>query len=272
MDPTLLSETTLPLDSDSGPESQDACEEQAQGAKLQSAFERRRQQLLRNQHLKQETVKIIESLLEGRADPDHLRRCVSLLSKNEYDDLNTERSLAEVCGYPLCDGRLVAVSSASRQKFKLDLRHKQVYLMEERVLFCSVRCLEASRYLRDQLSDEALWLRYKDGEGYEALYRQGSHIHFQGVEATRGVGQSTAQADSKQKCGSGMSTRESLSFPYIKEEQIRELQKAITCLTVTERDVTPASSSATASAEAVTTAAAEGEPVIPVCQQPRLQE
>lgn len=218
-----------------------------------STTEQRQRQLIRNQHLKQETVRIIESLLDGKSDPQHLRKCVSLLSKSDYDDLNTERSLAKVCGYPLCDNGIDPQSPNPKQKFKIDLKRRKVFRMEERVLYCSSHCLEASSFLKQQLAEEALWLRYKDSDGYEGLYRQGARIQFldvhaadhkqrqQGQKQDEEVGAGDELVPNREK--KNLSSRESVSFPYIRQDHIKELQKSINSLQIKERDAPAASSS-----------------------------
>ena len=195
------------------------------------------QQLIRAQHLKQETVKVIESLLDGKTDAQYLRKCVSLLSKSDYEDLNTERSLAKVCGYPLCDNMLNDVSNKSQQKFKIDYKKRKIFRMDQRILFCSVQCLESSAFLKDQLPDEALWLRYNDNEGYEGLYRVGAGIRF----ADQSEGGEQDQPVTKH-LKPNFSSRESVSFPYIKQDHIKELQKSINSLTIKDRDVSSSSS------------------------------
>lgn len=198
--------------------------------------EARRQQLLRNEHLKRETVRLIDSLLEGKSDADSLRKCVSLLSKNDYNDLNTERSLAHICGYPLCDNKLSPGVTNSRQLFKIDLKERKVFRMEERALFCSVTCLESSNFLRKQLSDQALWIRFNDKDGYEGLYRQGAGIKFKHEVPDGAVGAEDEVSPVGSSVKKSLSTRDTVSLPYIKQEQLLDLQKSMDSLKIKERE------------------------------------
>ena len=110
----------------------------AQQRKIQllKAAEERERRSIRETHLRRETFKIIESLLEGRMDPEYLIRCASLLSQSDFDNVHEERSLASLCGYPLCENRLDQLDGKKRkQLFKIDPRNKQIYKMEEFRLF-----------------------------------------------------------------------------------------------------------------------------------------
>lgn len=201
-----------------------------------SSWEARRQQLLRNEHLKRETVRLIDSLLEGKSDADSLRKYVSLLSKNDYNDLNTERSLAHICGYPLCDNKLSPRVTNSRQLFKIDLKERKVFRMEERALFCSVTCLESSNFLRQQLSDEALWIRFNDKDGYEGLYRQGANIKFKHQVPDDAVTEDEISPVGSSVVKKSLSTRDTVSLPYIRQEQLLDLQHSMNSLTIKERE------------------------------------
>ena len=212
-----------------------------------AAVERKRQQLLRNQHLKQETVRVIESLLEGAVPGDSLKKSLSLLCKADYDDLNTERSLAMFCGYPLCGNTLQPVAHNPQRKFQLDIKKKKVFRMAERMLFCSAHCLESSAFLKDQLSDEALWLRYKDSEGFEPLYRQGAGLRFMTTTTSTDCDSVSGVQHDSVPYNKKLSTKESVSFPYIKQEHIVQLQNAVNCLTIKERTASAATAASSSS-------------------------
>ena len=100
----------------------------AQQRKIQllKAAQERERRSIRETHLRRETFKIIESLLEGRMDQEYLIRCASLLSQSDFDNVHEERSLASLCGYPLCENRLDQLDGKKRkQLFKIDSRNKQ---------------------------------------------------------------------------------------------------------------------------------------------------
>lgn len=209
---------------------------------LKAAQEEERKSI-RETHLKHETFKIIESLLEGKTDEEYLIKCASLLSQADFDNVHEERSLAFFCGYPICDNRLPQLSLKKRnQKFKLDLRSNQIYRMEEYRLFCSVQCFRSSYYLREQMSSEPLWMRYTDAGGYDELYSRGFQTlklyHLRELENRVLEEEKTVQSSTeKAKIEPQVMVNENVSFPYIKQEHLEHLRKSINNLTIKERNV-----------------------------------
>lgn len=187
---------------------------------------------IREKHLKGETLKIIESLLEGKCDEDYLLKCACLLCKSDMDDLNTERSLASFCGYPLCNQQITPNTNL-KQKFKIDVRNKRLYRMEERGLFCSSLCFTTCAFLKEQMPDQPLWLRYTDHEGYDGLYARGSSIKLYSSSAKS----SRVPPPFDKKKDPSEIRKETISFPYIKEEHLKQLQEGITGLRIEERVV-----------------------------------
>lgn len=206
---------------------------------LMKAAQERERRSIRETHLRRETFKIIESLVEGRTDEEYLIKCASLLCQFDWDNVHEERSLAFFCGYPLCDNRLSQPTSKQRkQMFKIDYRNRQLYKMEEIQLFCSVLCYKSSYYLREQMSPEPLWMRYTDLGGYDELYRKGFETlklaHFRKEEKSD-LENNEAFKQPNQKVEITM--KESVSFPYIKQEHLEHLRKSINNLTIKEKNV-----------------------------------
>ena len=207
---------------------------------LLRASQENERRTIRENHLRRETFKIIESLVEGRHEEEYLIRCASLLSQSDFNEVHEERSLASFCGYPLCDNRLVQEKSKKKkQMFKIDSKNNQVYVMEEFNRFCCVLCYRSSLYLREQMSPEPLWMRYTDSGGYDELYQKG----FETLKLFQpGADQNddTKENDEVKKPASQkveVTMKESVSFPYIKQEHLEHLRKSINKLTIKERNV-----------------------------------
>jgi len=190
--------------------------------------EEAKRELDRREWLRSETQKIIESLLDGRKELNSLRRSLSLLNKQEYDDVTTERSIEKLCGYPLCDGVIIE-NTKPKQKLKIDVRNKKIFNVNERFKFCSIFCLEASGFLMEQLSDESLWIRYQERLGFEDLYVKGEAIQFMPYSQPNEQQQSSNENENK------VSMKDSVSFPYIKPEHLAELKHSANQLIVKER-------------------------------------
>lgn len=207
--------------------------------------EEAKKELDKRKWLRSETMKIIESLLDGRKDEFSLRRSLSLLSKQEYDDVTVERSIGKICGHPLCDFE-VTEDFNLKQKFKIDVRNKAILNMEERSRFCSLNCLKASLFLKEQLADESLWMRYNDHLGFDDLYAKGEHISFYPTikgdqDKKRDVLGKDVMSDnissaSKKIERKEISSKESVSFPYIKPEHLEQLKLSSNKLVIKERE------------------------------------
>ena len=78
-----------------------------------------------------------------------------------YDDIVTERSIEESCGYPLCAAHIKQQQSSHRPpaQYHISLAQKKVFDLTERRKFCSNFCFQASNYYRQQLETAPLWLR-----------------------------------------------------------------------------------------------------------------
>ncbi|XP_072975505.1 putative RNA polymerase II subunit B1 CTD phosphatase RPAP2 homolog [Typha angustifolia] len=96
------------------------------------------------------------ALLEGAALSDrHLLAAGAVLSGPDYDDVVTERNIANLCGYPLCPYPLPSSSSRPRKgRFRIALREHRVYDLEETYKYCSPSCLVESKAFAASLSTE----------------------------------------------------------------------------------------------------------------------
>ncbi|CAN6326597.1 unnamed protein product [Urochloa humidicola] len=99
-------------------------------------------------------LRVQMALLDGAAASNErlLHAAASaLLSRADYDDVVTERTIADACGNPACPNPLPAAAAAGGPRFHIALREHRVYDLEEARKFCSERCLVASAALAASL-------------------------------------------------------------------------------------------------------------------------
>jgi RNA polymerase II-associated protein 2 len=75
----------------------------------------------------------------------------ALLSRADYDDVVTERTISDACGNPACPNPLPSSAAATGPRFHIALSEHRVYDLEEACKFCSERCLVASKALAASL-------------------------------------------------------------------------------------------------------------------------
>ncbi|GFP80381.1 putative RNA polymerase ii subunit b1 ctd phosphatase rpap2 homolog [Phtheirospermum japonicum] len=93
------------------------------------------------------------SLLEGIKHERQLFPAGSLLSRSDYQDVVTERTIAQTCGYPLCTNPLPA-ERPRKGRYRISLREHKVYDLEETYMYCSSGCLINSRAFAGSLKEE----------------------------------------------------------------------------------------------------------------------
>ncbi|KAK2977189.1 hypothetical protein RJ640_008814 [Escallonia rubra] len=77
----------------------------------------------------------------------------SLLSQNDYHDVVTERSIANLCGYPLCRNPLPS-DRPRKSRYRISLKEHKVYDLHETYMYCSTSCVVNSRAFAGSLSEE----------------------------------------------------------------------------------------------------------------------
>ncbi|KAJ9658358.1 hypothetical protein H2198_003788 [Neophaeococcomyces mojaviensis] len=95
-------------------------------------------------------------------DTATFKECLALFRPSDLDELVDERNIDERCGYALC----------AKPKLKQDPSKSKVWnpktgkLVEKADLkkWCSVECKERNKFVRKQLSEEAVWLRQNQTE------------------------------------------------------------------------------------------------------------
>ncbi|CAA2984254.1 RNA polymerase II subunit B1 CTD phosphatase RPAP2 homolog isoform X1 [Olea europaea subsp. europaea] len=93
------------------------------------------------------------SLLEGIKDENQLFAAGSLMSQSDYQDVVTERTIANMCGYPLCINSLPS-ERPRKGHFRISLKEHKVYDLHETYMYCSSSCLINSRAFVGSLQEE----------------------------------------------------------------------------------------------------------------------
>ncbi|KAK2661391.1 hypothetical protein Ddye_007924 [Dipteronia dyeriana] len=95
------------------------------------------------------------SLLEGVGDEKRLLAAGLLMSRSDYEDVVTERSISNLCGYPLCSNSLPSSDSRPRKgRYRISLKEHKVYDVQEMYLYCSTDCLVNSKAFCGGLKDD----------------------------------------------------------------------------------------------------------------------
>lgn len=92
-------------------------------------------------------------LLEGIQNEKQLLAAGSLMSRGDYEDVVTERSIAKLCGYPLCSNPLPSERSR-KGHYRISLKEHKVYDLHETYMYCSSACVVDSRAFAGSLQEE----------------------------------------------------------------------------------------------------------------------
>lgn len=93
------------------------------------------------------------SLLEGIRDEGQLFAAGSLMCQGDYQDVVTERSIANICGYPLCSNSLPS-ERPRKGRYRISLKEHKVYDLHETYMYCSTSCVVSSRAFAGSLREE----------------------------------------------------------------------------------------------------------------------
>ncbi|CAB4285084.1 unnamed protein product [Prunus armeniaca] len=105
--------------------------------------------------VKDTVYKLQLALLEGIKTQDHLYLAGSIISRSDYNDVVTERTIANLCGYPLCFNALPSECSRPRKgHYRISLKEHKVYDLHETYMYCSSRCVIESKAFAQSLSEE----------------------------------------------------------------------------------------------------------------------
>lgn len=92
-------------------------------------------------------------LLEGITNDNQLVAAGSLMSRSDYQDVVTERTIANMCGYPLCSNSLPS-ERPWKGRYRISLKEHKVYDLQETYMYCSTNCLIHSRAFSASLLEE----------------------------------------------------------------------------------------------------------------------
>ncbi|XP_058082036.1 putative RNA polymerase II subunit B1 CTD phosphatase RPAP2 homolog [Magnolia sinica] len=106
--------------------------------------------------VKDAVYKLQLSLLDGISQESQLIAAGSIISKSDYQDVVIERSIANLCGYPLCPNSLLADHPARKGRYRISLKEHKVYDLKETHMYCSPGCVINSRAFAGSLEDERL--------------------------------------------------------------------------------------------------------------------
>ncbi|KAK9538986.1 hypothetical protein VZT92_004122 [Zoarces viviparus] len=120
--------------------------------------------------LERRAMKVVERLLEDQVSEDFLVDCAWFITPANYKDTIEERSIAKLCGYPLCSNKLGKVTT---QKYNISTKTNKVYDITERKCFCSNFCYKASKEFELQISTTPLWLRLHESPPEIILMKKG---------------------------------------------------------------------------------------------------
>lgn len=97
--------------------------------------------------------KIQLALLDGIEDDNHLFAGGSLMSKSDYEDVVTERTISNLCGYPLCPNPLPS-DRPKKGQYHISIKEHRVYDLHETYMYCCSSCLINSKAFAGSLNEE----------------------------------------------------------------------------------------------------------------------
>ncbi|XP_075414527.1 putative RNA polymerase II subunit B1 CTD phosphatase RPAP2 isoform X2 [Tenrec ecaudatus] len=120
-------------------------------------------------------LQLVEQLLEENVTEDFLIECGRVITSAHYNDVVDERSISQLCGYPLCQKKLGIVP---KQKYKISTKTNKVYDITERKCFCSNFCYKASKIFQAQIPKTPVWIRGEEERhpGFQLL-KEGQSGH-----------------------------------------------------------------------------------------------
>ncbi|KAJ8759618.1 hypothetical protein K2173_009265 [Erythroxylum novogranatense] len=93
------------------------------------------------------------SLLEGIQHEDQLFAAGSVMSRGDYEDVVVERSISNLCGYPLCRNSLPS-DRPQKGRYRISLKEHKVYDLHETYMYCSTGCVVNSQVFAGSLHAE----------------------------------------------------------------------------------------------------------------------
>ena len=100
-----------------------------------------------------------------------LAKMMSVIMPCHYHDINEERAISKVCGYPLCS---VKLGKRSPHKYHISVKYNKVINLSVRGNFCSLYCFQASKFIENQIPQVPIWLRNEQALDIKLLPRMGA--------------------------------------------------------------------------------------------------
>lgn len=128
-----------------------------------------RQAILKKRECNAKAQQIVESLLERGITDKYLLQCLPDINQAHFEDVFEERSIIQLCGYPICQ-KTLSVKEIPKQKYRISLKTNKVYDITARKNFCSNTCYNAAMFVKKQMLTSPLWFReYEDIPTFQLL-------------------------------------------------------------------------------------------------------
>ncbi|KAJ2118274.1 hypothetical protein IW146_000054 [Coemansia sp. RSA 922] len=96
-----------------------------------------------------------EKLLNPATSELLLKQAAQYLTPYEFDNIILERTSGDLCGYPLCANPARKMG----KRYHISVRQRKLFDMEEHASYCSNRCMVGSRFYKQQLSEDPVYMR-----------------------------------------------------------------------------------------------------------------
>ncbi|KAJ2865369.1 hypothetical protein GGH94_002264 [Coemansia aciculifera] len=96
-----------------------------------------------------------EKLLDPAVSELLLRQAAQYLTPDDFDNTILERTSGDLCGYPLCANP----TRKLEKRYHISVRQRKLFDMGEHASYCSNRCMVGSRFYKQQLSEEPVYMR-----------------------------------------------------------------------------------------------------------------
>lgn len=117
-----------------------------------------RQAILKKRECNDKAQEIVERLLEYCVPEEYFLNCLPDINQSHFEDIVEERSIAFLCGYPLCS-KILKETEIPKQKYKISIKTNKVYDITARKSFCSNTCYKLAMHVKNQLLTSPLWYR-----------------------------------------------------------------------------------------------------------------
>lgn len=127
--------------------------------------------------LKKNALKIVCFLIAGKLRKETFLLCLNHIDQSYYDDAVEERVINNMCGYSLCEKKLVN-SKLAKKKFFIDWNTNKCIDITQRKKFCSNFCFAASEHIKEQIKTE-LCSGAADGPEFTVLTETPKNVYRQ---------------------------------------------------------------------------------------------